>query len=149
VSGVFDVWVLIRFVHLVGAIIWVGGQLTITLVVLPPVRERLALVDRADVLRSVGKRFALITSAVFLPLQITTGVLLAWHYGVTWASLTQPGYGRILVTKLLLFTAVMIAASLHGVAQSRGQAQQARAFSIAALVGSLGVVLLATWLAEG
>ena len=87
-SGVFDVWVLIRFLHVVGAIIWVGGQLTITLVVLPPVRERLALVDRADVLRSVGKRFALITSTVFLPLQIATGVLLAWHYGVTWASLT-------------------------------------------------------------
>ncbi|MDN4519764.1 MULTISPECIES: hypothetical protein [Mycolicibacterium] len=145
----FDIWTVIRFVHVLGAIIWVGGQLTITLVVLPPVRERLTTADRAEVLRAVGKRFALITMTVFVPVQIATGVLLAWHYGVTWASLLQPGYGRILVMKLVLFTGVMVAATLHGIAQSRGQAERARAMSLASLVGSLGVVLLATWLAVG
>jgi uncharacterized membrane protein len=91
---VIDVWTVVRFVHVLGAIIWVGGQLTITLVVLPPVRGMLAAAQRADVLRAVGKRFALITFALFLPMQIGTGVLLARHYGVTWASLVQPGYGR-------------------------------------------------------
>jgi len=149
VTQMFDIWTVIRFVHVLGAIIWVGGQLTITLVVLPPVRERLTTADRAEVLRAVGKRFALITMTVFVPVQIATGVLLAWHYGVTWASLLQPGYGRILVMKLVLFTGVMVAATLHGIAQSRGQAERARAMSLASLVGSLGVVLLATWLAVG
>lgn len=148
-TQMFDIWTVIRFVHVLGAIIWVGGQLTITLVVLPPVRERLTIADRAEVLRAVGKRFALITMTVFVPVQIATGVLLAWHYGVTWASLLQPGYGRILVMKLVLFTGVMVAATLHGIAQSRGQAERARAMSLASLVGSLGVVLLATWLAVG
>ncbi|QRZ05072.1 hypothetical protein JN086_17570 [Mycolicibacterium austroafricanum] len=148
-TQMFDIWTVIRFVHVLGAIIWVGGQLTITLVVLPPVRERLTTADRAEVLRAVGKRFALITMTVFVPVQIATGVLLAWHYGVTWASLLQPGYGRILVMKLVLFTGVMVAATLHGIAQSRGQAERARAMSLASLVGSLGVVLLATWLAVG
>lgn len=148
-TQMFDIWTAIRFVHVLGAIIWVGGQLTITLVVLPPVRERLTTADRAEVLRAVGKRFALITMTVFVPVQIATGVLLAWHYGVTWASLLQPGYGRILVMKLVLFTGVMVAATLHGIAQSRGQAERARAMSLASLVGSLGVVLLATWLAVG
>ncbi|BBX15962.1 hypothetical protein CRI77_18810 [Mycolicibacterium duvalii] len=145
----FDLWTVVRFAHVMGAIVWVGGQLTITLVVLPQVRERLAIADRADVMRAVGQRFAVITMALFLPLQITTGVTLAWHYGVTWASLAQPGYGRILVLKLVLFTAVMAAATLHGLAQAKGQAERARAASVASLVGSLGVVLLATWLAEG
>jgi uncharacterized membrane protein len=146
---VIDIWSVVRFVHVLGAIIWVGGQLTITLVVLPPVRRILAPAARADVLRSVGKRFALVTVALFLPMQIATGVLLAWHYGVTWASLTQPGYGRVLAMKLILFALVMVAATLHGLAQARGQAGTARAASLAALVGSLGVVLLATWLTEG
>lgn len=145
----FDIWTVVRFVHVLGAIIWVGGQLTITLVVLPPARELLGIADRAQVLRAVGKRFARITMVVFLPVQVVTGVLLAWHYGVTWASLLQPGYGRILVMKLVLFTGVMVAATLHGIAQSRGRAERARAMSLASLVGSLGVVLLATWLTEG
>ena len=42
------------------------------------------------------------------------GVLLAWQHGVTWATLLQPGYGRTLTAKLLLFVVVMIAASIHG-----------------------------------
>ncbi|MGE2833555.1 hypothetical protein [Mycobacterium sp. SMC-4] len=145
----FDIWTVVRFVHVVGAIVWVGGQLTVTLIVLPQVRERLGVADRAAVMRAVGKQFARITMMLFLPVQIATGVLLAWHYGVTWASLAQPGYGRILVLKLVLFTGVMVAATLHGIAQSRGRTEGARAASIASLVGSLGVVLLATWLAEG
>jgi hypothetical protein len=39
------------------------------------------------------------------------------------------------------------AASVHGIAQSRGRPPLARAASIIALTGSLGVVLLATGLA--
>jgi uncharacterized membrane protein len=146
---VIDFWTVLRFVHVLGAIIWVGGQLTITLVVLPPVRGMLAAAQRANVLRAVGKRFALVTFALFLPMQIGTGVLLARHYGVTWASLVQPGYGRVLAVKLILFALVMVAATLHGVAQGKGQADKARAASIAAQIGSLGIVLLATWLAAG
>ena len=144
-----DLWTVIRFVHVLGAIVWVGGQLTSTAVFLPPVRRVLAAADQAGVLRAVGKRFAKVTAVAFLPLQITTGVLLAWRHGVTWASLLQPGYGRALAAKLLLFAVVMAAASVHGMAQAKGQPGRARAASITALVGSLGVVLIATGLAEG
>ncbi|MPZ80598.1 MAG: hypothetical protein GEV28_09440 [Actinophytocola sp.] len=144
-----DIWTIVRFLHVLGAIIWVGGQLTITIVLLPPVRRMLSTTDRAGLLRTVGKRFALITMAVFLPNQITTGVLLAWQHGVTWAALLQPGYGRVLAAKLLLFTLVMVAATLHGIAQAKHQPGKARAASITALIGSLGVILLATALAEG
>lgn len=50
---------------------------------------------------------------------------------------------------MLLFAVVMAAASVHGVAQARRQPGRARTASIAALVGSLGVVLLAVALVEG
>ncbi|MFC3890416.1 hypothetical protein ACFOWZ_02945 [Lentzea rhizosphaerae] len=143
-----DPWTIVRFLHVLGAIIWVGGQLTITAVVLPPVRRLLTTTDRTDVLRTVGKRFALVTAVFFLPSQITTGILLAWRHDVTWAALLQPGYGRVLAAKLLLFTVVMAAATVHGIAQARHRPGPARAASVTALVGSLGVVLLATGLVE-
>ncbi|MCV7222663.1 hypothetical protein [Mycolicibacterium elephantis] len=144
-----DIWTVVRFLHVVGAIVWVGGQLTVTLIVLPPAYRLLSVPDRAQVLRNVGRRFALVTFAVFLPVQITTGVLLAVRHGVTWASLSEPGYGRVLIVKVLLFAAVMVAASLHGMAQARRRPSAARTASIASLIGSLGVVLLATALVEG
>ncbi|MDA4109613.1 hypothetical protein [Mycolicibacterium holsaticum] len=144
-----DIWTVVRFLHVLGAIVWVGGQLTVTLIVLPPATRLLGVADRAQVLRNVGRRFAVVTFAVFLPVQITTGILLAVRHGVTWASLLEPGYGRVLVAKLLLFAVVMVAASLHGLAQARRQPSAARTASIASLVGSLGVVLLATALVEG
>ncbi|MFD0664097.1 hypothetical protein [Thermocatellispora tengchongensis] len=95
-------------------------------------------------LTAVGRRFGIITAAVFLPVQLGTGVALAWRKGVTWASLADPGYGRILAAKLLLFCAVMAAAALHGWASGAGRPRFARIMAISSLAGSLGVVLLAT-----
>ena len=89
------------------------------------------------------------SATVFLPLQISTGILLALHRGVSWAALLQPGEGRVLLIKLVLFAAVMTAAMGHGMLQARRRQVAARAASTAALVGSVGVVLLGTWLAEG
>lgn len=142
-----DVWTFVRFLHVVGAALWVGGQLTLVLVVLPPLRGALSVEQRGVALKSVGRRFAMITMVGFLPTQIATGWLLAVDAGVTWASLTEPGYGRLLAAKLVLFALVMVATSVHGIAQSKGRAALARGASSAALVGSLGVVLLATGLA--
>jgi uncharacterized membrane protein len=143
-----DIWVALRFLHVLGAIVWVGGQLTITVVLLPPVRRILAAQDRAGLLRAVGKRFAVVTAAAFLPVQITTGILLAGRHGVTWAALLQPGYGRTLAAKLLLFTVVMAAAAVHGFAQAKHRPAVARTAAVTALIGSMGVVLLATALVE-
>lgn len=137
-------WTVIRFLHVVSAALWVGGQLTVSLVVLPLGRRLLDDQRRAGVLRAVGRRFGLFTAALFLPVQLGTGVALAWRKGVTWASPADPGYGRILAAKLLLFCAVMAAAALHGWASGTARPRLARAMAVTSLVGSLGVVLLAT-----
>ncbi|GES27303.1 hypothetical protein Aple_102030 [Acrocarpospora pleiomorpha] len=137
-------WSVVRFLHVLSAALWVGGQLTVSLVVLPLARRLLDEHRRAEVLRAVGRRFGIVTAAVFLPVQLATGVALAWRKGVTWASLADPGYGRILAAKLLLFCAVMAAAGLHGWASGAARPSLARAMAVTALVGSLGVVLLAT-----
>ncbi|MEO3855810.1 hypothetical protein [Acrocarpospora sp. B8E8] len=137
-------WSLVRFLHVLSAALWVGGQLTVSLVVLPLARRMLDDDRRGQVLRAVGRRFGLFTGAVFLPVQIATGVAITWHKGVTWTSLALPGYGRVLAAKLVLFCVVMAAAGLHGWASGKGHPSLARAMAVTAMVGSVGVVLLAT-----
>jgi len=137
-------WSLVRFVHVAGAALWVGGQLALTLVVLPLARHLLAPEAKDHFTAAAGRRFGLLTGAVFLPAQLATGWALAWHKGVTWGSLTEPGYGRTLAAKVALFALVMLAAAGHGIAHAKGRADLARALAVVSLVGSLGVVLLAT-----
>jgi len=137
-------WSVVRFLHVLGAIFWVGGQLTVSALVLPIARRQLAGPERADLLRTVGKRLGLLTVAAFIPLQLATGTALAWHKGVTWASLAEPGYGRTLAGKLVAFLLVMLASGLHGWSQGAGHRTLARSLAVASLVGSLVVVLLAT-----
>lgn len=136
-------WSVVRFLHVSGAALWVGGQLTISLVLLPLARKKLPVEQFTGMAREVGRRFGIFTGAIFLPVQITTGVAMAWHKGVTWASLVEPGYGRILAAKLLLFGAVIAIAGVHGWASSR-HPSFARAMALASLTGSVGIVLIAT-----
>jgi uncharacterized membrane protein len=142
-----DAWSLIRFAHVVGAALWVGGQLTLTLIVLPLARRSMPADQQAAVVPAIGRRFARLTLAAFLPVQVATGLALAAHAGVTPATVAQPGYGRTLAAKLALVAAAMLAAAGHGVAASRGRPVLARAAALCSLVCSLGVILLATALA--
>ncbi|WP_433498182.1 hypothetical protein ACQP1K_25280 [Sphaerimonospora sp. CA-214678] len=137
-------WSVIRFLHVTTAALWVGGQLTVSLIVLPLARRLLETDQRGRVLREVGRRFGMFTGAFFLPVQISSGIAMAVHKGVTWESLTYPGYGRTLTAKLLLFVLVMIAATLHGWANGRGMKVFARIMAVSSLVGSVGIILLAT-----
>jgi putative copper export protein len=123
---------------------WVGGQLLLSLLVLPVLRRRLDPAGRAPLTREVGIRFGVFTLAVFLPLQLLTGIALAAHRGITVQSLAEPGYGRTLAAKLVLFAAMLLVSGLHGMAVGRGQERLARLAGIATLLGSVGVVLLAT-----
>jgi putative copper export protein len=146
-APIITVWALVRFVHVVLAMAWVGGQLLLSLLVLPVLRRRLDAATRAPLTREVGIRFGVFTVAVFLPLQVLTGLALAAHRGVTLRSLAAPGYGRILGAKVVLFAVVLLVSGAHGVAVGRGQdwlARLARLLGVATLLGSVGVVLLAT-----
>ncbi|MEV5890325.1 hypothetical protein [Nonomuraea fuscirosea] len=80
----------------------------------------------------------------FLPVQLATGVAIAWHKGLTWATPAEPGYGQILAAKPALLCAVMVAAAAHGWASGAGRPVPARTLAMASLAGSLDVVLLAT-----
>ena len=143
-----DIWALVRFVHITGAALWVGGQLALALVITPLARRLLGSHEQQRVvIGAFGRRFARLTLAAALPLQIATGIGLAVHNGVTWASLAEPGYGRTLAAKLGLLVLAMAAAAGHGVAAAKDRRELSRMLSATGLVCSLGVVLLASALA--
>lgn len=143
-----DIWAVVRFVHIVGAALWVGGQLTLTLVVTPLARKLLGSPQQhRAVVGAFGRRFARLTLTVALPLQVATGIGLAVHNDVTWASLAEPGYGRTLAAKLGLLVLAMAASAGHGVAAAKGRRDVSRALSATGLVCSLGIILLAAALA--
>jgi len=74
-------WTIVRFLHVLTAALWVGGQLALSVAILPPARRLLAAEQRRTVLREVGRRFGIFTGAFLLPVQIITGIAIAWHKG--------------------------------------------------------------------
>jgi uncharacterized membrane protein len=142
-------WSVLRFVHVLSAAMWVGGQLTLSLLLLPVLRRRLPADLRAKLTSTIGKRFGLFTLALFLPVQIGSGIGLAAQRHVSWASLGSPGYGRTLSAKLAVFAVVMGLSGLHGWAYGTGRIALARALALGSLVGSVVIVLLATALVSG
>ena len=88
--------------HVTAAMGWVGGQLLLSVVVLPVLRRQVDPLLRGPLVRTTARRFALVANAVLLPTLVATCVALATHRGVTWETLGGPGYGRLLSIKLVL-----------------------------------------------
>lgn len=136
-------WSLIRFVHVLSAMSWVGGQLFLSTIVLPVLRRRLAPDVRGPLIHETATRFAVVANVALLPLLVVTGVALAWHRGVTLESFTDPGYGRLLGIKLVLVATSIALAAVHGILASR-RPSSARPLAIAGLVSSVAIVVFAT-----
>lgn len=136
-------WSLVRFAHVLAAMGWVGGQLLLTGVVLPAVRAELSPQVRGPVVHRTARRFALLANPVLLPTLLVTGLLLAWHRGVTLASFENPGYGRLLGIKLMFVAASVGLAAVHGIVASRNPAR-ARPFALLGVAASVGIVVFAT-----
>ncbi len=136
-------WSLVRFLHVVAAMVWVGGQLLLSGVVLPVLRSHLDAETRAPLVGATARRFAAVANIVVLPVSLATGLALAWHRGVALESFSRPGYGRLLSIKLVLVLVAVVMAALHGVLAGRDPGK-ARSTAIGALGASLLVVVFAT-----
>lgn len=136
-------WSLVRFAHVLAAMVWVGGQLLLSGVVLPVVRAELPPAVRGPLIHRTARRFALVANVALLPTLVVSGIALAWHRGVTFGSFADPGYGRLLGIKLLLVVGSVALAALHGVLASRNP-MRARPLAVAGLLASVAIVVLAT-----
>jgi len=104
----------VAFIHLLCAIIWVGGMLFLGLVVVPATRG-MPPADRGALLSTLGRRFRYVGWVVVLIL-IVTGIMNAHYHGVTIHSVTSGGlfesdFGKILTAKVIV-VGLMLALSL-------------------------------------
>jgi uncharacterized membrane protein len=109
---VFSIWSWIRWIHIMSAIAWIGGQLFILLVLLPIMRKVLPRNERTLVFAQVGRRYAVV-SWVALTLLVVTGFLNGQRRSVAWEHLTDSSYGRILFTKLIFVAIVIVVTLVH------------------------------------
>ena len=136
-------WSLVRFGHVLAAMCWVGGQLLLSLVVLPVLRGHADEAVRGPLIRATAQRFGLLANAVLLPMLLATGVALAWHRGVTFATFNAPGYGRLLGIKLALVVVSVSLGGLYGVIATK-RSSRTRPLAIAGLASSVTIVVFAT-----
>jgi putative copper resistance protein D len=104
------------YVHILGAVIWVGGMLFLALVVVP-VSRRLPSAERGAFIGAIGRRFRAVGWAC-IALLVVTGAMSSGYRGVTWESIASgrlfgSAFGRILATKLALVAAMLVLSAIH------------------------------------
>ncbi|MCL4545467.1 MAG: CopD family protein [Chloroflexi bacterium] len=159
--------VLVRWLHLLAALFWVGGQLFLLSVILPVLRAQLPRADQLRLIAAAGRRFAVYSLAA-LGVLITTGLYLAFAHGLSFQGLAGDTWEQVLLVKVVLVVAVIPITAVHsaiygghlerlGVATDPNPALQAerlrvqrrsRVLSSATLVLSLIIVAFAAWLAS-
>lgn len=125
-----ETWTLVRFLHILAIVFFVGGQLLLVAAVAPAIRRYGD--DRA--MRAIARRFG-IGSIGALAVAVTTGVLMASHFAL-WES-------QVLRAKLLVLVLVGVLTGLHIVTP------RSRTLSYAVAIGSLAVLWLGVKLTYG
>ena len=155
--GVDDLWTLVRFGHLLGVAVWVGGIILMGAVVVPAAR---AFNDRATartLIVAAARRFGMVAGAAWV-LIFVTGFGLISHRNLSMADLPDSEYGQRLLAKIVLLVLMGVVALLHATwqgpsvsrAEAAGDAAGARRWRIIGAVFD-GLLLLgslaALWLA--
>ncbi len=98
-----EVFKILNFwIHLISGIIWIGGILFFSIVLLPSIQKRFAPETSGAFLRDIYLRFQRIAVFVVPLLLITGGVNI--HFSHLARGVFTPQYTRILITKILFFT---------------------------------------------
>ena len=103
-------WYLISvYLHILCATLWVGGMLFLVLVLLPAIKNH---PERRNLLGSVGIKFRL-AGWIALIVLLLTGLFNMHYRGVSLADLTANSYGKLFLTKLILFCITLIISAYH------------------------------------
>jgi putative copper export protein len=101
----------VHWLHLLAAILWVGGTLATSLVIHPVLRTELSEDARMAVYREIGRRFTRVQWGAWAVLAATGGVKL-WSLRETPDVFFGP-FGRILAVKLALVAGMAALSLIH------------------------------------
>jgi len=110
-------YTLVVLIHILAAIIWLGGMFFIAIVMVPVLRRLEPPQKRIEVLSATATRFRAISWIAILVLLIT-GVLNAINHGVTMQKIStgeffSSNFGKILILKLILVFAMLVLSAIH------------------------------------
>ena len=157
IDQVETAWTLVRFGHLLGVAVWIGGMVFLGAVAVPVARASGGPEASRKLITTVARRFAPFAGAAWL-LILATGMGLIHHRGLTLGDLSATDYGQKLLAKLVILLAIGVLALVHGLwqgpsvrrAEEAGDAAAARRWKITGgvidalmLIGSL----VALWIA--
>lgn len=141
-----SIWTVVRFLHVAAAILWVGGQLTLSLVIRPVAQRVTDDESRTRLMTAVGSRFGRIASFGLIPILLATGIALAYRHGVEFAGLRISSYATTLTFKIVFALISFGLAIVHGIVAVRSSSSAVRMVGLASTTVSLLVVLLAVML---
>jgi uncharacterized membrane protein len=113
---VHTLYVVTVVLHILSAMLWVGGMGFFALVVVPSARAELAPPEAVRLLRRAGARFTKVGWAALGVLGVT-GILNLWYRGVlpllASGAFWQTPFGMVLAAKLVVVAAVLAVSILH------------------------------------
>jgi uncharacterized membrane protein len=109
-------YVLSVFLHIVAAVVWLGGMLFLVLVIMPALRCPAFREARSSLVAAVGKAFRPVGWACLIVL-VVTGFLNLHFRGMlevlSERSFWQGGFGQVLAVKLLVVAALIVLSAVH------------------------------------
>jgi uncharacterized membrane protein (DUF441 family) len=130
-------WTLVRFLHVTGAAVWLGIQVTL-LVLVPALRRQLPAEQVREVVRRAGRSLAVVGGTALLMLA-ASGIALARHES---SAKAHPG---VVGLKEGLLVAIVVLLSCHAVVRGRNARVAASALM---LVLTLAAILAGAWLTQ-
>ncbi|MFQ5464540.1 MAG: hypothetical protein ACE5EI_01295 [Thermodesulfobacteriota bacterium] len=148
------------FLHIISAIMWVGGMLFLTLVLAPFLMTIPDPKERSKIYQFVGKKYRLIGWINIILLLVTGPVILATLYGITPGKIhttitSGTPFGNTLAVKLALVALLVLSSFFHDffvgprARNSPGYSRIARIFGRGNLLVALLVVIFAVFLRAG
>ncbi len=106
---------LIRWLHVIAAVVWIGGNLVLAMVIVPYFRQNLPPVQRIKLLTQIGKRFEPIVWGCVAILFFTGLINVFNAIGLSQSADTtiMTSFMRTLFIKLMLFVVLVILTTLH------------------------------------
>ncbi len=138
-------WTIVRFLHLLAAAVWIGGQAALFIAV-PVIRERVP--DASAVIGIIGRRFGAIAGPALLVL-LVTGMLQADHLGVMDARQVREKMGLLaLIIVLTVVHAILGARIARGGPTADGLRRTSRWLSGVNLLLGVAALFVAADLAS-
>ena len=108
---------LVVLIHVLAAIIWLGGMFFIAIVIVPVLRMLEPPQIRIEVLSSTARRFRVVSWIAIIVI-LVTGVLNTVNRGVTLQAIStgelfSTYFGKILALKLTLVFAMLVLSAIH------------------------------------